>query len=101
VTEDGKGGATLRAFIESGGYEIKMMSDGHNSMVPMDERPALAELDALLAEVERLTRDLEKEQRATSEYVRAARFLQERANKAEAQVERLIGERDEMKQKAR
>jgi hypothetical protein len=47
----GRTGDTLRAFIENGGYEAKMMSDGHRSAVPMDQQAALEELDALESEL--------------------------------------------------
>lgn len=46
--------AIIRAYIEGNGYEVVVMSDGHNSAVPMDEKPVLEALDSMVHELDLL-----------------------------------------------
>ncbi len=48
--------AELRKFLDGNGYEVVSLGDGSRSAVPIAPAAAIAELDALLAELEQAER---------------------------------------------
>ncbi len=66
--------AELRKFLDGNGYEVVSLGDGSRSAVPIAPAAAIAELDALLAELEQSERKVPALVEALKElagYVRA------------------------------
>ncbi len=83
----------IRTYIENAGYEVLALSDGSRTAMPMDTAPVIAELDALLAELEQAERERDEAlQRVETRIEESGVYrvydeAMERAQTAEARLE--------------